>query len=283
MWRLGARGTKEEGTWTSAGSGRSGRPCGISRIGTWIRTTCSDPDDIKVRNPDKKMLMPDCEKCTERCCVHDDPGSGILLSLYDVAHLVDAGLAHLIVGTYTFRRNKKGRILDEIDRMPRLAKQPDGNCHFYDPATGRCGGYGVRPTICRRFPYEVHYKKKSGKPFARFIGWSQCPTQEGPEFEASIKQMARDAVVDENVSFEDAVLLGEHVEALRAAGFRRVPSAAGGVSRSGRVAEGVGLGPCPLPRRSGLGSRPCRRTRRSLRTRADLRCRSTCGIASPAT
>ncbi len=178
-----------------------------------------DPDDIKVRNPDKKMLMPDCEKCTERCCVHDDPGSGILLSLYDVAHLVDAGLAHLIVGTYTFRRNKKGRILDEIDRMPRLAKQPDGNCHFYDPATGRCGGYGVRPTICRRFPYEVHYKKKSGKPFARFIGWSQCPTQEGPEFEASIKQMARDAVVDENVSFEDAVLLGEHVEALRAAGF----------------------------------------------------------------
>jgi Fe-S-cluster containining protein len=180
-----------------------------------------DPDAIKVRNPKGKMLMPDCENCTDRCCVHDDPASGILLSLQDIAHLVDAGLGDLIVGRYSFRRNKKGRILDEIDEMPRLAKQPDGNCHFYDPSSGRCNGYGVRPTICRRFPYEVGYKKKSGKPFARFIGWSQCPTLEGPEFETSIAQMARDAVVDENVSYEDAVLLGSHVEELRQLGFDR--------------------------------------------------------------
>jgi Fe-S-cluster containining protein len=178
-----------------------------------------DPEEIRVRNKGRKWIMPDCANCTERCCVHDDPGSGILLSLRDVANLVDSGLGHLIVGKFTFKRSKKGKILDEIDQMPRLAKQPDGNCHFYDPDTGMCTGYGVRPTICRRFPYEVEYKKKSGKPFARFIGWSQCPTLEGDEYADSIRQMARDAVVDENVSYEDAVLLGEHVEELRAAGF----------------------------------------------------------------
>lgn len=178
-----------------------------------------DPDAVPVKNRGRELTMPDCENCTERCCVHKEPDSGILLSLQDVAHLVDSGLAHLIVGRFSFKRNKHGKVLDEIDEMPRLAKQDDGNCHFYDEKTGRCTGYGVRPTICRRFPYEVSYKKKSGKPFARFIGWSQCPTQEGPQFQASIAQMARDAVVDENVSYQDAVLIGEHVEELRQAGF----------------------------------------------------------------
>jgi Fe-S-cluster containining protein len=178
-----------------------------------------DPDRIKIRNRDRALIMPDCEKCTERCCVHKDPGSGILLSLQDVAHLADSGLAHLIVGKFSFKRNRHGKILDEVDKMPRLKKQEDGNCYFYDEKAGRCTGYGVRPTICRRFPYEVHYRKRSGKPFARFIGWSQCPTQEGPEFLPHIEQMARDAAVDENVSYLDAVLLGDYVEELREAGF----------------------------------------------------------------
>jgi Fe-S-cluster containining protein len=179
-----------------------------------------DPDqEIPVRNRGGGWVMPDCPNCTERCCVHDEPTSGILLSLRDVAQLVDSGLKHLVIGKYSFRRNKKGKILDEIDEMPKLAKQPDGNCHFYDPATGRCNGYGVRPTICRRFPYEIDYRKKSGKPFARFIGWSKCPTLIGDQYEESIRQMARDSVVDENVSFEDAVLLGEHVEELRKTGL----------------------------------------------------------------
>ena len=180
-----------------------------------------DPDKVKVRNKGDKWIMPDCPNCTERCCVHDDPESGILLSLRDVANLVDSGLEHLIVGKYTFKRNKRGKVLDDFDEMPKLAKQPDGNCHFYDPATGRCEGYGVRPTICRRYPYEVEYRKKNGKPFVKFIGWAKCPTMEGPQFADSIKQMARDAVNDENVSYEDIILLGEHVEALRQAGFDR--------------------------------------------------------------
>lgn len=180
-----------------------------------------DPDDITIRNNKgrgrNKMLMPDCANCTERCCVHTEPDSGILLSLHDVAHLVDSGLSHLIVGTFTFMRTKKGRVKDEIDQMPFLKKQASGNCHFYDESTGRCTGYEVRPTICRRFPYEVHEKK--GKHFVRFIGWSHCPTVEGPQYEPHIHQMARDAIIDENVSWEDAVLLGDHIDELRAAGF----------------------------------------------------------------
>jgi len=210
-----------------------------------------DPDAVPVKNRDRALTMPDCERCTERCCVHKEPDSGILLSLQDVAHLVDSGLGHLIVGRFSFKRNKRGKILDEIDAMPRLAKQDDGNCHFYDEKTGRCTGYGVRPTICRRFPYEVSYKKKSGKPFARFIGWSQCPTLEGPEFQASIAQMARDAVVDENVSYVDAVLLGEHVEELRRSGFERFlpppdecppPKKKGKKGRKSREGEEVEVG-----------------------------------------
>ena len=55
--------------------------------------------------------------------------------------------------------------LAEIDKMPRLAKK-HGNCVFYDDGEGLCTAYGTRPTICRRFPFEVEYKKKSQKPFA---------------------------------------------------------------------------------------------------------------------
>jgi Fe-S-cluster containining protein len=179
-----------------------------------------DPDEVPLRNENGPWVMPDCENCSDRCCVHKDVGSGILLSLQDVAALVDSGLEDKIVGRFTFKRSKKGKILPEIDKMPRLAKRL-GNCIFYDADTGLCGGYGTRPTICRRFPFEVDYRKKSGKPFTRFIQWSHCAKTQGREHEPSIRQMARDAVVDENVSYEDAVLLPDHHEELRAMGFDR--------------------------------------------------------------
>jgi Fe-S-cluster containining protein len=179
-----------------------------------------DPDEVPLKNGNGRWVAPDCANCTDRCCVHRDVGSGILLSLADVAALVDSGLEHAIVGRFTFRRGKKGKPLPEIDQMPRLAKR-QGNCVFYDAASGLCTGYGTRPTICRRFPFEVDYAKNGRKPFARFIPWSPCARKEGEENEPAIRQMARDAVVDENVSFEDAVLLPEHHEELRALGFDR--------------------------------------------------------------
>lgn len=179
-----------------------------------------DPDEVPLRHEKGPWVTPDCENCADRCCVHKDPGSGILLSLQDVAALVDSGLEDKIVGRFTFKRSSRGKPLPEIDAMPRLAKRR-GNCVFYDEDSGRCTGYGTRPTICRRFPFEVDYGKNGRKPFARFIAWSHCAKKEGPEHETSIRQMARDAVVDENVSYEDAVLLPEHHEKLRAMGFDR--------------------------------------------------------------
>ncbi len=179
-----------------------------------------DPESIQLA-PRTAGRLPLCEQCTDRCCVHKEPRSGILLSLTDVAHLIDSGLAHLIVGRFTFRRDKSGRILEDIDQMPRLAKQPDGNCHFYEESTGRCTGYGVRPTICRRFPYEVAYRPGSGKPFARFIPWATCPTAKVPRDSPAVRQMAKDAVMDENVSFEDVMLLPDAIGELRRAGFGR--------------------------------------------------------------
>jgi Fe-S-cluster containining protein len=163
--------------------------------------------------------VPDCARCNDRCCVHREPGSGILLSLQDVAHLVDSGLGHLIVGKFTFRRDRRGRFVGDIDEMPRLKKKKSGLCHYYDEKSGKCMGYGVRPTICRRFPYEIAYKRGTMKPFAQFIPWASCPTVKVPVSHPSALQMARDAAADENVTYEDTVLLPERVEELRRAGF----------------------------------------------------------------
>ena len=177
-----------------------------------------DVDAIPMRTP-SVARVPDCERCTDRCCVHKEPDTGILLSLRDVAHLVDSGLGHLVVGKFTFRRDRDGEPYPDIDEMPRLKKKRNGLCHFYDEKSGKCTGYGVRPTICRRFPYEIGYRKGTGKPFAQFIPWAACPTVRVPADAAPVQQMARDAAHDENVSFEDVVLLTERIEELRRTGF----------------------------------------------------------------
>ncbi len=178
-------------------------------------------EDVAMPSDNGSWEVPDCVNCADRCCVHNERGSGILLSLRDVANLVDSGMGDLIIGTFTFRK-KKGRYTEEIDQMPRLAKKA-GDCIFYDPGSGRCTGYGTRPTICRRFPYEVEYKKKTDEPFARFIPWTPCPKvmTGGPEAEGEIRQMVADAVADENISFEDAMLLPDALDELREAGFGR--------------------------------------------------------------
>jgi Fe-S-cluster containining protein len=178
-----------------------------------------DRDTIVLEHEKGPFVVPDCPNCTSKCCVHKEVGSGILLSLRDIAHLIDSGMEDLIVGTFTFKRMKDGDL--DIDQMPRLAKK-QGNCVFYDEKSGLCEGYGVRPSICRRFPYEVHRRRGSGKPFARFIPWAPCPTLRKSAFEPAVRQMAVDAVDDENFSFEDAMLLPKHVEDLRAIGFARV-------------------------------------------------------------
>ena len=84
--------------------------------------------------------------------MHKKRDEGILLSLRDIATLTDSGLEEFIVGRYTFKK-KKGKVLPEIDKMPRLKKN-NGNCIFYEEESGLCTQYGLRPTICRRFPYE---------------------------------------------------------------------------------------------------------------------------------
>src|SRR5688572_4725476 len=178
-----------------------------------------DASKIPLEREAGPFVVPNCAKCTLKCCIHKEVGSGILLSLRDVAQLIDSGFGDLIIGTFTFKRDKDGTL--QLDQMPRLAKK-QGHCVFYDQETELCGGYGVRPTICRRFPYEVHYRVGSGKPFARFIPWAPCPTDRSPKYEKSVRQMAADSVEDENLSFVDTLLLPDHVEELRRLGFEKV-------------------------------------------------------------
>jgi len=178
-----------------------------------------DASAVPLEREKNPYVVPVCSKCTQKCCIHKEVGSGIMLSLRDIAQLIDSGLGDLIVGTFTFKRDKDGKL--EMDEMPRLAKK-QGYCVFYDRETELCGGYAHRPTICRRFPYEIHYRVGSGKPFARFIPWAPCPTARGPKFEDSVRQMVADSVEDENLSYVDAMLLPDHVEDLRRLGFEKV-------------------------------------------------------------
>jgi len=177
-----------------------------------------DPDTVPIENPGG-WEMPDCANCVDRCCIHKGRKQGILLSLQDVAHLVDSGLEDLIVGTFTFK-HRNGEYLPEVKEMPRLAKR-QGYCVFYDPDAGMCNGYAFRPTICRRYPYEVEYRRGSGRPFARYIPDAPCAKTRGKKYEPAIREMVREAVIDENISLEDSVLLPEHHEELRAMGFDR--------------------------------------------------------------
>ncbi|MCA9473738.1 MAG: YkgJ family cysteine cluster protein, partial [Nitrospira sp.] len=144
---------------------------------------------------------------------------GILLSLRDIAALTDNGLGEFIVGRYTFKK-KHGTVLPEIDNMPRLRKK-NGNCIFYEETSGLCTQYGLRPIICRRFPYEIEFKPTKSREvtIARFIPGLPCPKIATDEQEASVRQMVADAIEDENISSQDDQLLPTHHEELRTLGF----------------------------------------------------------------
>ena len=178
-----------------------------------------DPAAVRVKKKRGSFEVPDCSNCMDRCCVHKKPGEGILLSLRDIANLVDSDLGDFIVGRYTFKK-KKGQVLPEIDKMPRLKKK-SGNCIFYEEKSGLCTQYGLRPTICRRFPYEVdHENTKSHEiPIVRFIPELPCPTISIRDYGESVRQLVEDATEDENISFEDDQLLPRHHEELRKMGF----------------------------------------------------------------
>ena len=174
---------------------------------------------VRLKKNKGPFVLPDCQNCDDRCCVHKEAQLGILLSLRDIANLVDGGLQGYIVGRYTFKK-RKGKVLPEINKMPRLEKYK-GNCIFYDEHTGLCNEYGLRPTICRRFPYEVDYKKTKSRelPLAQFIPEAPCPTISGSVYEEEVRQIALDAVDEENVSIEDELLLPYHHKILREIGF----------------------------------------------------------------
>ncbi len=178
-----------------------------------------DPATVKVKKNNGSFEIPDCNKCEDRCCVHKKPGEGILLSLRDIAALVDSGLGDFIEKQFTFKK-KKGKVLPEIDQMPRL-KSKNGNCIFYDEPSGLCTQYGLRPTICRRFPYEIAYNKtKSGEvPIVSFVSGVPCPKIPIRDYGESVRQMVNDAIEDEKISFEDEELLPQYHEELKKMGF----------------------------------------------------------------
>lgn len=105
--------------------------------------------------------VPECERCTDRCCA--DADNEVSLRLVDVWRLVDAGLAAGIArdgpagGAERYRDNPallEAEARDTFQRFPTLAKQPSGACVFLDEEE-RCRIYPIRPLQCRRFPHRL--------------------------------------------------------------------------------------------------------------------------------
>ncbi len=178
-----------------------------------------DPATVTIKQNNGSFKVPDCGNCEDRCCVHEGRDEGILLSLWDIAMLVDSGLEDFIVGRYTFSK-KNGQVLPEVDKLPRLKKRK-GNCIFYEEKSGLCTQYGLRPTICRRFPYEIHHRstKLAEVPMVRFISGLPCPKISIPDNAETVQQIMADTIEDENISLEDDLLLPTHHQALRTIGF----------------------------------------------------------------
>ena len=121
-----------------------------------------DLSTVKIKKHNGSFKIPDCANCQDRCCVHKKPGEGISFFLSVTSRPLSTADLGNSSSVDTHSMKKKGKVLPEIDRMPRLKKH-NGNCIFYDEQYGLCTQYDLRPTICRRFPYEIDYRKTKSR------------------------------------------------------------------------------------------------------------------------
>ncbi len=170
---------------------------------------------------------PNCETCESNCCARLE--GKILLTLKDVARLVDAGLADSIVGTYKgfsaildqylLERNPDvfsavnvmmNEKMNETSYMPSLQKV-DKLCVFLDEAN-RCRAYKVRPEACRRYPFDFDFH-------SHWITWDPaCPsTQSLTEDQQS--PIVSAILASENERLRDIALIMLDRDALKQIGF----------------------------------------------------------------
>lgn len=118
--------------------------------------------------------LPECEGCVAPCC--SQISGKIVLSLLDVARLVDAGHSSAISGSFRgfakllelYLETADASVFGEMgvlvsdqlnqDYMPSL-KKIGSQCVFLS-GEGRCTIYAVRPEACRRFPLSYDYETK---------------------------------------------------------------------------------------------------------------------------
>jgi Fe-S-cluster containining protein len=169
----------------------------------------------------------DCAACSSNCCARLE--GKILLTLKDVARLVDAGHADAIVGTFRGFASFLDQYLTERDPdvfnavnvmmsekltestyMPSLKKVGD-RCVFLDDAN-RCKVYQQRPEACRRYPFDFDHR-------TRWITWDPACPSTTPIKEGQEPAVMRDVVNSENERLRDIALVMLSRDALVQTGF----------------------------------------------------------------
>ena len=170
---------------------------------------------------------PDCSTCPSNCCTRLE--GKILLTLKDIARLVDAGRADAIVGTYkgfaaildqyvserdpnvfsavNVMMNEK---INETSYMPSLDRVGK-RCILLDESN-QCSAYKVRPEACRRFPFDFDHH-------SHWIMWDMsCPSNEAITEEKQ-SRVVMDVLSSENERLRDISLIMLNREALAQIGY----------------------------------------------------------------
>lgn len=185
-----------------------------------MRLTLIDPARLHVVAPVGKVN--DCSACTNLCCI--GPKSTVLLTLRDLAALVDVGRTDLIthdkptfaaaeLATHPALARHTGS--SAWAEFPVLAKNSFGACRALD-TEGKCTLFPHWPLSCARFPYSL-------QPDAVEVVYSQrCEAfWIAPQAEAAQRAMAVQAVAAYNQRIKDQVLLAYARPALEALGLVR--------------------------------------------------------------
>lgn len=171
---------------------------------------------------------PDCSTCTSNCCTRID--GKILLTLKDVARLVDAGKADAITGTYRGFAAILDRYLTERDPnvfnmanvmmsekmndasyMPSLKKDGD-RCVLLD-SSNKCSAYDIRPESCRRYPFEFDHT-------THWVTWNTACPSTAPLKEGEEEKVIDEVLSSENERLRDIALIMLNKEALAEIGYK---------------------------------------------------------------
>ncbi|MEK6557763.1 MAG: YkgJ family cysteine cluster protein, partial [Candidatus Margulisiibacteriota bacterium] len=178
-------------------------------------------------NDESPKLLPVCDSCISNCC--SQLSGKVVLSLIDVARLVDSGHADAIDGSFRgfakmlelYLETGNVSVFGEMgvlvsdqlnhDYMPSLKKK--GSRCFFLSERGRCEIYSVRPESCRRFPFQYDHATK------KISADASCAGLEKVAGDKERIEATKELLHAENERLKDMALLMLDAERVAAIGF----------------------------------------------------------------